>query len=96
MKRFAIAEGIRRAIGQPPSDGTQLRNSAGTGQCPRGQVQRMLTLIRTINSEGLKAVLRIDEWHDTTERDIQSSHSNGVRNTGASWIRRFSPSVLIE
>ena len=72
-----VAEGIRRAISRATRPiGTQLQERALDGAIPSsvpvGRSTEMLTLIRTISSEGLKAVLQIDEWHDTTERDIQS------------------------
>jgi hypothetical protein len=72
-----VAEGIRRAIVRVVSQtGTQVQeralDAAIPSTVPLGLSSEMITQIRRINSQGLKAVLRVEQSHDSTERDVQS------------------------
>jgi hypothetical protein len=72
-----IAEGIRRALGRATRlTGTQVQTRALDAAIPSrvvvGESVEMLTQIRAMTSEGLKRVLRIEEPHDATDREVQS------------------------
>lgn len=72
-----VAEGIRRAIVKAATaSGAEVQERALDAAIPSGvavgRSTEMLTQIRRIASEGLKAVLRVEETHDTSGRDVQS------------------------
>jgi TIR domain-containing protein len=72
-----VAEGIRHAIlksARPPATEVQERalDAAIPSSVPVGKSCELLTLIRTAGSRGLKAILRVEEWHDATGEDVQS------------------------
>jgi hypothetical protein len=70
-------EGIRRAIVKASTaSGAEVQDRALDAAIPSGvavgRSTEMLAQIRRIASEGLKAVLRIEEAHDASEQDVQS------------------------
>ena len=88
-----VAEGIRRAIARTTRLlGTEVQeralDAAIRSNVLVGSSTEMLTLIRTTTSEGLKAVLRIEDAHDATVADVQSKpfRMEFLRNDGGELV----------